>query len=144
MLWSRPLHWYATLWPSNRRIFIVLRNIHLCWKIRRKYLKNPALMRDPHFPFASSYIVHVIGLLYELFFWLTFSFPFGVIVLFHCFLSDHFNVDMKWCRARVIVLSKSDWSVQCVNWTFNGLPVWYYILGSSQWVNETMRTALYS
>ena len=36
LLWSRPLHWYATLWPSNGRVCIVLKNIHLCWKIREK------------------------------------------------------------------------------------------------------------
>ena len=42
-------HWYATLWPSNGRVCIVLRKIHLWWKIRRKY-ENPALMLDPHFP----------------------------------------------------------------------------------------------
>ena len=40
LLWSRPLHWYATLWPSNGRVCIVLRNIHLCWKIRRKIWKS--------------------------------------------------------------------------------------------------------
>ena len=26
--WSRPLHWCATLWPSNGRVCIVLGNIH--------------------------------------------------------------------------------------------------------------------
>ena len=30
LLWSRPLHWYATVWPSNYRACILLRNIHLC------------------------------------------------------------------------------------------------------------------
>ena len=38
----------CTLWPSNGRVCIVLRNIHLCWKVI-KY-KSPAFMRDPHFP----------------------------------------------------------------------------------------------
>ena len=53
LLWLRPLHWYATLWPSNGRVFIVLRNIHLCWKIRRK-IKKSGLNAGSAFPSCSN------------------------------------------------------------------------------------------
>ena len=44
LLWSRPVHWYATLWPSIGRETLICVE-----KLGEKY-KNPAFMRDPHLP----------------------------------------------------------------------------------------------
>ena len=54
LLWTRPSHWYATLWPSNGRVCIVLGNICV-EKLGEKY-KNLALMWDPHFLLVLSII----------------------------------------------------------------------------------------
>jgi len=49
LLLSRFWHWYATLWTSNcKETFICVE------QVGKKY-KNPALMRDPHFPLVFYY-----------------------------------------------------------------------------------------
>ena len=49
LLCSRHLHWYATLWPSNGRVCIVLRNVQ---KVGEK-CNILALMRDLQFPLVD-------------------------------------------------------------------------------------------
>ena len=51
------VHWHATLWPSNGRVCIVLRNIHLCWKIMRKIQKS-GFNAESAFSSCLAYVKH--------------------------------------------------------------------------------------
>ena len=57
LLRSRPFHWHATLWPSNDRVCIVLRNIHLCWKIRRKIFLKSGFNAGSAFPSCCFIVI---------------------------------------------------------------------------------------